>query len=99
MAHISYSELKEWVTCPWKHKLKYIDKLNSFFGNEHTAFGTAMHTVCEILVKERKVDYKQLFQEEFLKNLKELREVDSKYNFNQETNKRFILPPIIIFIW
>ena len=84
MAHISYSELKEWVSCPWKHKLKYIDGLNPFFGNEHTAFGTAMHTVCENLVKERKVDYKQLFQEEFLKNLKELREVDSKYNFNQE---------------
>lgn len=84
MAHISYSELKEWTTCPWKHKLKYIDKLNAFFGNEHTAFGTAMHTVCENLVQETKVDYKQLFQEEFLKNLKELRETDSEYSFNQE---------------
>ena len=27
MSHISYSELKEWTGCAWKHKLNYIDKV------------------------------------------------------------------------
>jgi ATP-dependent exoDNAse (exonuclease V) beta subunit len=47
MAHISYSEFKVWSECPWRHKLQYIDKLKGFRGNEYTAFGTAVHDVCE----------------------------------------------------
>ena len=80
MSHISYSELKEWVACPWKHKLNYIDKINEFKGNEYTAFGTALHTVCENLVQSRSenttpvFDPKVLFQEEFLRNLKTLKD-------------------------
>lgn len=80
MPHISYSELKEWVTCPWKHKLNYIERINEFKGNEHTAFGTALHTVCENLVQGRSenatpvFDPKALFQNEFLKNLREIKE-------------------------
>jgi len=45
--HISYSELKIWDECPYKHKLTYIDEVKKFLGNEHTAFGTAVHEVCE----------------------------------------------------
>ena len=52
MTHISYSELKEWTDCPWKHKLNYIDKIKQFKGNEHTAFGSALHTVCEVVVQD-----------------------------------------------
>lgn len=75
MPHISYSELKEWVTCPWKHKLNYIEQRRSFKGNEFTAFGTALHTVCENMVQRYSTDAvpifdpKVMFQEEFLKNL------------------------------
>ena len=74
MSHISYSELKEWTDCPWKHKLNYIDKIKQFKGNEHTAFGSALHTVCEVIVQ----DYDQnknsqglheLFEQEFIQNL------------------------------
>ena len=45
--HISFSELKIWNDCPYKHKLVYIDNIKEFLGNEHTAFGTAVHEVCE----------------------------------------------------
>ena len=45
--HISYSEIKIWDECAYKHKLMYIDNIKNFHGNEHTAFGTAMHEVCE----------------------------------------------------
>ena len=87
MAHISFSELKEWVTCPWKHKLTYIDKIDKFIGSEHTAFGTAMHTICETLVQlENTENYnaKKHFQEEFLKNLQELKELDPAITLNTE---------------
>ena len=74
MAHISYSELKEWTNCAWKHKLTYLEKLKEFTGNEYTAFGTAVHTVCENLITGAKINAKELFQEEFLKNLQLLKE-------------------------
>ena len=61
MSHISYSELKDWSFCPFYHKLTRIDKIDGFTGNEYTAFGSAIHSVCE----------KKLLQEEIdtLKNL------------------------------
>jgi hypothetical protein len=47
VSHISFSELKIWNECPFKHKLVYKDKIKEFLGNEYTAFGTAIHEVCE----------------------------------------------------
>ena len=47
MSHISFSELKIWNECPWKHKSVYIDKIKGFEGNVYTAFGSAIHSVCE----------------------------------------------------
>ena len=38
MAHVSYSEIKVWNECPHKHKLQYVDKIDGFKGNLHTAF-------------------------------------------------------------
>ena len=55
MSHISFSGLKLWNECPYKYKLAYIDKVAKFEGNIYTAFGSAMHTVCEKpLLKEWK---------------------------------------------
>ena len=84
MPHISYSELKEWVTCPWKHKLTYIERIKEFTGNEYTAFGTSLHTVCENLVKSEDIDAKKMFQEEFLKNLKVLKEKNPEIEFRND---------------
>ena len=71
MPHISYSELKIWKECGWKHKLEYIDGLRSFRGNEFTAFGTALHTLCEEQVKGNllKDDLSETFDAEFLRDL------------------------------
>ena len=51
MTHVSYSELKTWKECSWRHKLQYIEKLKGFQGNEYTAFGTAIHDVCEKIAR------------------------------------------------
>jgi hypothetical protein len=55
LKHISYSELKDWVFCAFYHKLTRVDKIAGFKGNEYTAFGTAMHSVC---VKDVEIDQK-----------------------------------------
>ena len=52
MPHISYSELKNWCHCPYYHKRINIDKIKVFDGNEYTAFGTALHSVCEHLLND-----------------------------------------------
>ena len=45
--HISYSELKDWAHCPHYHKKAWVEKVAPFEGNEYTAFGSAIHDVCE----------------------------------------------------
>ena len=89
MSHISYSELKEWTTCAWKHKLNYIDKIKQFKGNEHTAFGSALHTVCEIIVEDydnnkKSKDLEQLFEKEFLQNLQRIKKASKEIEFSSD---------------
>lgn len=74
--HISYSEWKNWYVCPFYHKLTYIDKLSGFEGNIYTAFGKALHEVCEVsLVKDSLPEQKVLddhFKMAFVRELKSL---------------------------
>tara|TARA_R110000851_G_scaffold104285_8_gene221909 strand:- start:34460 stop:35233 length:774 start_codon:yes stop_codon:yes gene_type:complete len=72
--HISFSELKTWAECPFKHKLQYIDKIKGFTGNVFTAFGTAIHSVCEHIAKGEldPIDYDEHFDLAFLYELKKL---------------------------
>ena len=75
--HISYSEWKNWVICPYYHKLTYIDKVKQFEGNIYTAFGKALHTLCEeTLTKTEQYRSQEkittLLKEQFVKELKAL---------------------------
>ena len=75
--HISYSEWKNWVICPHYHKLTYIDKVKQFEGNIYTAFGKALHTLCEETLTKTKQYRSQekittLLKEQFVKELKAL---------------------------
>jgi len=47
MKRISYSQYNQWVTCPYKWKLNYIDKRSTFTDSIHTMFGTSMHEVLQ----------------------------------------------------
>jgi len=71
--HISFSELKIWNECAFKHKLVYIDGVKKFKGSEHTAFGTAMHYVCENMFDQTN-DLSNIFQNKFLEELTLLKE-------------------------
>ena len=69
--HISYSELKDWKFCAHYHKLTRIDGIDGFTGNQYTAFGSAIHSVCEkkLLQEELSDDF---FVEELKKNISNL---------------------------
>ena len=65
MPHISYSELKDWVTCAFYHKLTRVDKLKGFKGNEFTAFGSAIHAVCEKKLLKEEINDERFFVRSF----------------------------------
>ena len=56
--HISYSEMKQWKECGWRHKLLYIDKIQTFEESPHLHYGTIIHDACEhyLKTKELKID-------------------------------------------
>ena len=70
LKRISFSELKNWNECPYRHKLIYIDKLPHFEGNEYTAFGTAIHTVCEQVIPNNLNNPLEIFEKSFSSELK-----------------------------
>jgi len=81
--HISYSEWRNWHICPHYHKLTYIDKVTQFEGNIFTAFGKALHTVCEFTLTSPE-KYREagaidtLVKEQFIKELKALPESEQQ---------------------
>tara|TARA_Y100001973_G_C5136132_1_gene300393 strand:+ start:257 stop:1039 length:783 start_codon:yes stop_codon:yes gene_type:complete len=74
MTHISFSEFKNWIQCPFYHKLVNIDKIKLFKGNEYTAFGTAIHDTCEkmLLTGSTNVDPGPYFFEKFISSIEDL---------------------------
>jgi hypothetical protein len=45
--HISFSEVKEWTECSWRHKLRQVDKIEVNRPSIHARFGSAVHAFCE----------------------------------------------------
>lgn len=74
MSHVSFSALKNWNQCPFYYKLTYVDRIKGFEGNHYTAFGTALHTVCENILNGNSDSPTTMFDAEFLKELQSLPE-------------------------
>ena len=49
--HVSFSEVKHWKECPYRHKLIYIDKVDMHKPSPYLDFGTAVHSGCELLLE------------------------------------------------
>jgi hypothetical protein len=99
--HISYSELKLWAECSWKHKLVYKDKIKKFVGNEYTAFGRALHTLCEHTIENKiqEEDHDDFFEVVFEKELMDLMsknvELNEKMTNDMLDQAKKISPQII----
>jgi hypothetical protein len=45
--HVSFSEVKTWKECSFRHKLTYVKKIDVFKPSPILEFGTAVHASCE----------------------------------------------------
>jgi hypothetical protein len=57
--HVSFSELKNWMDCPYRHKLIYIDKIKIDDSESHYLhYGTILHQTIEnfLFTKEMKIE-------------------------------------------
>ena len=74
MPHISYSELKNWIHCPFYHDLNHIQKVLPFDPSPFTAFGQAAHKVAEEHVFDESLNCEEVFKKEFETRLNEIDE-------------------------
>lgn len=58
--HISFSEVKNWHECGWRHKLTYIDKIIIDRPSPNLDFGTAVHAECEEYLKTKAMNIERL---------------------------------------
>ena len=93
--HISYSELKDWAHCHHYHKKAWIEKVAPFEGNEYTAFGSAIHDVCEKKLLKEDINEAELFQLGFAKRIQELVEKNIEFNATNVQQMKTAGPAIL----
>ena len=49
--HVSYSEIRNWKECPYRHRLLYIDKIGVNEPSPYLSYGTAVHDGIENFLK------------------------------------------------
>ena len=54
-AHVSFSEIKEWKECSYRHHLRHIKKIDLFKPSIFLDFGTAVHAACEDFLETREM--------------------------------------------
>lgn len=54
--HVSFSEVKAWRECSWRHNLIYVKKVDLFRPSPALDFGTAIHAACEKFLETRQMD-------------------------------------------
>jgi hypothetical protein len=62
-AHISFSEIKCWKECSWRHKLMHVDKIDVFEPSPYLDFGTAVHEGCESLLESKSIDRDKILKD------------------------------------
>ena len=53
--HVSFSEVRIWKECGWRHKLIYIDKIVEDDTSVHLEYGTIIHDALEHFLKTREI--------------------------------------------
>ena len=83
--YVSFSEIKSWKECPFKHKLSYVDKLKEYEDNIYLSYGTILHDSFEEMLKNKIIDFslveKKLIEEWTNKNF------DSEDYINKQKEK------------
>jgi len=60
--HVSFSEIKCWKECTWRHKLMHIDKIDLGETSPYLFFGTAVHEGCESIIKKQDIGREDILE-------------------------------------
>ena len=93
--HISYSEMKDWAHCPHYHRKAWVEKVAPFEGNEYTAFGSAIHDVCEKKLLKEDINEAEVFQLGFAKRLQDLLEKNIEFDAGRVQDMKVAGPAIL----
>jgi len=85
--HVSFSEMRDWQDCSYRHKLKFVQKLGEDIPGVHLDFGTSVHAACENYLKTRQMDRKVFLN--MLKQLWEDHQAKLPDKFTPESFKQF----------
>ena len=80
--HVSFSEIKVWKECSYRHKLMYIDKVDLFEPSPFLDFGTAVHEGCETFLTTGEIDREKL--------LGDIRSAWEKYGFDLDYTDEYV---------
>jgi len=58
--YVSFSEIKQWKDCPWRHKLLYVDELGTFEESPHLHYGTIIHDWIENFLKNNVIELNEV---------------------------------------
>ena len=72
--HVSYSEIRCWKECSYRHKLQHIDKIDLGKPSPYLDFGTAVHEGCERYLKSKTIPREKI--------LGDIRNAWEKYGFD-----------------
>lgn len=61
--HVSYSEIRGWKECPFRHKLQHIEKISKDEPSQYLSYGTAVHNGIENFLLTGKMDHESVYQE------------------------------------
>ena len=82
--HVSYNEWKTWAQCSYKHKLKYIDKIDIEERGVETILGSAFHDAVESRLRGLEPDVVKL-RELIAEELSRVTDVIARDRFDVET--------------
>lgn len=84
--HVSYSEVKTWKECAYRHKLSYIDKIDLGSDSPYLDYGTLLHDQLESYLKDRVFNLEKL--EKDLRDAWEQKGFDSEEYINEQALHR-----------
>lgn len=85
--HLSYSELSDWLSCSFRHKLKHIDKINLDKPSIHTEFGSTIHDALENFLNTKNSITDEVVEKaknQFFELMNKLKQIDEKLYVEEE---------------
>lgn len=92
-SHVSYSEMKDWMTCSYRHKLKHVDHVDLDKKSSAPIFGTAFHSAVEQRLKNQNRELSDLLsiEERMRLDVSVIADEKEKASFDVDSNMKLVV--------